>query len=148
LLVSRRRRGGDLHLQNIREQHADGPAADEFHGQPHAGFEEAGLHADQRPGDFGLLEILRIHETTMILVGVQEFQGVLVEQHLFELQFRTKGVLPEGAGVEIAQPGVHGAAHSALAGAVLGGDDLIVLAFKPDHHADAQLRCNHHFRLP
>jgi hypothetical protein len=64
-------------------------------------------------------------------------KGVLVERYLFELQFRTKGVLPDGAGVEITQPGVHGAAHSALAGTVLRPDDFIVLAFKPDDRTDA-----------
>ena len=62
---------------------------------------------------------------------------MLVERQLFELQFRTKRVLPDGAGIEIAQPGVHGAAHSALAGTVLRPDDLILLAFKPDDHTDA-----------
>ena len=41
------------------------------------------------------------------------------------------------ARVEIAQPGVHGPAHSALAGTIFRPDDLIVLAFKPDHHTDA-----------
>ena len=114
-----------------------GRPVDEFDGQPHTRFEEPGLHSHQRLGNLGLLEILRVHEATMVLVGVQEFQRVLVERHLFELQFRTKGVLPNGAGVEIAQAGVHGAAHSALARTVFRADDPIVLAFKPHHHTDA-----------
>ncbi len=137
LLVCGGRRVGDLDFQHVGEDHLDGPPVHELHRQPHARLQEARLYADQGIWDLGLLEALRVHEVAMLFVRVQELQYMLVQRHLFQLQFRAEGMLPHCTGVEVAQPRVHRAAHPALSRAVFRADYLICAAFESDDRAHA-----------
>src|ERR1022692_4606872 len=76
-------RGGsgvrDFRLDGIRKHQVGRPAAYEF--------QEGGAGTGHRSGDFGLLVVSGIHETTVIAVHVQEFQRLLLDWQILQPQF-------------------------------------------------------------
>ena len=73
----------------------------------------------------------------MAAIAVEEFEALLVERHILQLQIGTEAVIPESSRLEILQVRVGGPAHFALAGMIFGCDDAVRLPLESNRHPGA-----------